>query len=207
MGVAVYYNYQEFDKYREKEAEINLVKNSFLSPVLSSQRNYKTTLQQNKAVLRDEEIYNFFSAEAEDKLFIKSSTPAFTELENSPHIFQYRITVTNEIVVYDRTDYSLLQFIGDVGALQGTLQQVFALLIPFVFNLGWLLDAYIIKSVFRTSKLTSTEKLDNEYPTNPFVYLHTCFCRSAKYKRVKHIGKVAMRRIERELDVVHFLKK
>lgn len=48
----------------------------------------------------------------------------------------------------ERTNYTILNFIGDVGALFGTLQMIASFILLKVFQIGALLENSIIKRVF-----------------------------------------------------------
>jgi hypothetical protein len=64
-------------------------------------------------------------------------------------MFRVDIFASNNYQVIERTNYTFLQFIGDVGALSDTLFKIVALILGSVFQLGFVLDSHLINGVFR----------------------------------------------------------
>jgi hypothetical protein len=123
----------------------------------------------------------------------------------NPAYFSYEIIASNSFNSYERTDYNILQFIGDVGALFSTLHQILGLVLNYLFQLSFLMHAHLINGVFRLRNKRTKEI----YPSDPLLYVwQLCRCeKRQKYKTLSHISGVASRRIERELDIVYFLRK
>ena len=88
---------------------------------------------------------------------------------------------------YNRSVYSILNFLGDVGGLLSVLLPIGSLVISLIDALfDQTLDGFIIKKVFFNKKFSNS----------------VC-CQKVK-KRSKDI---ALARIEKELDVVNFIRK
>jgi len=86
------------------------------------------------------------------------------ERDNDPAYFSYKIVASSFFNEYERTDYNILQFVGDVGALFSTLHQIFKLILNYAFQIGFLMNAHLINGVF---KFRSKHK-KQIYPRNPF---------------------------------------
>ena len=99
---------------------------------------------------------------------------------------------------------------GDVGALQSTLAIIFNTILVHHCQIGILLDNHLINGIFRKRddvlktkrfKITFLEWL-KQIP-----YELVPRCRPFKRNKATLIRRVGIRRIERELDIVHFMRK
>lgn len=109
-----------------------------------------------------------------------------------------------------RTDYTFLTYIGDVGALLGTLQLISSVILTNLLQINILAENDLLSQVFRSRKnnlktakfkLTYCEWLSKEFLRNKIL----C-CYKFKKERSHLIREVGNRRIERSLDMVHFLR-
>jgi hypothetical protein len=125
-------------------------------------------------------------------------------------LFYFEISTSQHVTFYDRRDYSLLDFIGDVSAVYTALVSIFFFINQKVFMADNLRNNVIINEVFQfrdSSKAGQTTKFKLHQRR---ILLQTLcsfpFCcknRKNKYlKQVKKTRKVALRRINRELDIV-----
>jgi hypothetical protein len=95
------------------------------------------------------------------------------------------IQMTRDRTIYDRSDYTFLQFLGDISALYDAIHIGISILLVYGLQIGTILDNSILNRVFKKSK--------------PFTYPRLC-----TNKRFRKIGQ---RRIDRELDIEHFIRK
>jgi hypothetical protein len=101
-----------------------------------------------------------------------------------------------------RTDYSILQFVGDIGALQGTLFQVAPLLLSKIFWISFLLESHLINAIFRRRNESK-----NRYPRTHLEYFFSVLKNLRNSSKFKHMSRLGLRRVDRELDVVYFIRK
>ena len=115
------------------------------------------TLLRETLVLHDE-IYNPYGWE-EEKVLITTSEKISTRqiIDGSDNIFTAVFFLDGSGKQTSRFNYNILQFIGDVGALFGTLQAICAFFMFTFFRMGVLLDNYLISSIFREKD--ETEKI------------------------------------------------
>lgn len=120
---------------------------------------------------------------------------------------RFELQSSNLYKTYTRTDYNILQFIGDVGALYQTLRDLIGIFLSFFLRYEFYLSAHLINNVF-ARRQKSSEKL---YPRHHLQLFRTLCCNICKFKtkrrELNHISTVASRRIDRELDIIYFLKK
>lgn len=90
-----------------------------------------------------------------------------------------------------------------MGALYSTLFELFAIVLNFVFSQKFLLNVNLMKRVFNL-RLPGGLK----FPSNMPMYLLALLgCFGYERKSLRHINRVAERRVARELDIAHFLKR
>lgn len=174
-------------------------------------------LTRNTLILHDD-VYNPYGWE-EERVFINQKSTIFSKqiIPGSDNLFTAVFFLNTSGVIHARFNYTLLSFIGDVGALFGTLQGICAFIMFTIFRLGVMLDNFLISNVFRTrdgkgniDKVKMTYYGWFRYTTYGFFY--KCFSKQLKKYRHHYDHRtvtrdVGMRRIERELDIVHFLRK
>lgn len=92
-----------------------------------------------------------------------------------------------------------------MGALQGTLMEVFA----FVMTSLFLMDRYMLsKTINAVFRAESTFKKKRFLSSYDLVWDAYCCCvRPFRSRRVRRIQGQAERRIDRELDITFFLRK
>jgi len=167
---------------------------------------YGSSLHRDKVILHDEEVYKAFLGKVKKVDFISSTSARPLPEDNSGTYLKLELTSSNEFKSYTRTDYNILQFIGDVGALFGTLKDLISLFLSFVLRYEFYLSAHLINNVFTKRGRPSADVL---YPRHHYEYFK-CVCRLCKRRTTRelnHVNKVGSRRIDRELDIIYFLKK
>ena len=107
----------------------------------------------------------------------------------------------------------MLAFIGDVGSLVGTLLQIANFLLYNILQLDILQQNYLLNRVFRERTLDNPLRLQKLH-LNCIGYIESLLCQSAWYicckfqkRKYRKARKVGLHRIEKELDVVYFIRK
>ena len=134
--------------------------------------------------LHDEAVYKSFLASPEVRDFISASPPEIAPVELSPTIFRFTIKPSNNFKTYERTDYQILTFIGDVGALYQTLRDLLAVFLAYVLKIEVDLKAHLINSVFRRKSRKKDDNKELLYPKSNIDYFfkvcHFCGWRKRK---------------------------
>jgi hypothetical protein len=170
----------------------------------------KLKYKKSQALLHDQEIYNFLFGQSElldfvglnERTDFRSSGIDLEKSENNYH-FLVKIELAQDYLFFERSNYNILMFLGDTGALYGVLIQIGFSCLTVTRVLTMYLDGFVIKEVFghQTSGL-------QKYPDSLFQLAWLNFsCRRDKLRRFAKMKKVATRRINRHLDLVLFLKK
>lgn len=120
----------------------------------------------------------------------------------------------NNQLTSTRENYTLFEFIGDVGALFGSLFSISNFILFQMLQVGVLLDNHLLMGVFRKlkskSKLFKTARLKLSF--SEWLQLMPSRCLNClRLSKTQHrrtmLRRVGLRRIDRELDVVYFLRK
>ena len=74
----------------------------------------------------------------------------------------------------------------------------------YLFRIEFLLNAHLINSIFRRR---GDESNKSRFPTNHFKYLFEILRKVSNYRKFKHLSRLGLRRIDRELDIVYFVRK
>ena len=90
------------------------------------------------------QVYNFMSAEVEDL-----PTEIF---DDDPSLATLFFALSNDKYVYQRSNYSFLNFLGDVSALFDALGTIATVFLSFIIKYGVILDTYLVNSIFRLRK-------------------------------------------------------
>lgn len=132
-------------------------------------------------------------------------------ISTDPDLATQHFVLNDDHMIISRTDYTVLTYIGDVGALLGTLQLISGVILVNVLQINILAENDMLNSVFRLRrkhhktdhfKLTYCEWLCREIPRK---YLLGCYFK--KRERSHYLREIGNRRIERQLDMVHFLRQ
>ena len=105
-----------------------------------------------------------------------------------------------DLVAYSRSIYSILDFLGDVGGLYSILLDLGIILVTiqsFVF--GSFLEKFLRLNIFKRYSIMMKE--------NNKVSKNRCSGLCLQDKSIRKFKKRAKLRIEKELDIVNFMKK
>ena len=161
-------------------------------------------------MLHDEQIYNFIFGQSEQLDFVgqiertdfRSSGIDLEKRENDFH-FLAKIELAQDYLFFERSDYNILMFLGDTGALYGVLIQIGFSCLNITRILNVYLDGFVIKQVFG-NQTAGLQKYPDSLTQLAWLNLG---CRRDKLRRFAKMKTVADRRINRHLDLVLFLKK
>ena len=119
-------------------------------------------------------------------------------LEDS--LFKIEFMMSKDHVVYDRTDYTTLEFLGDVSALYGAVYAIAHFLAFTVLKTGVLLDNHLINGIFKNQ----TKFTFKQWLTSSMISVICGLCKKpSKYEEFQDRG---LRRLATNLDVVHLIK-
>lgn len=122
-------------------------------------------------ILNDDALYNPVGSHSFDKYLITAEKVALGEVDwTQPSLFRYTMKVSNDYTEYIRNDYTLMTFLGDVGALFSTLVQIVGFILLTILRLGFKLDSHLIVSIFRTRKSGELQVKKNFYPKSILKY-------------------------------------
>lgn len=122
-------------------------------------------------------------------------------------------TVNRHHSATTRQVYTILDVIGDVGALYDSLNLIWALVLAYIFKISILLENIILQTVFRLK--------ESELKLKPFTLsywswfsdafrglLYSIFCclKKGKSTQSERIRAVGLRRVENELDAAKFIR-
>lgn len=132
LAVVYYFQHQKFDKASyELETAIKLTETvDYVN--INLQREININLSQHSLVLNG--LLNFINPIQQKTIFI-TAQKSENEMprKRTDALFTLNFNSLNEFIEYERTDYTIFQFIGDVGALYGTLYQICALVLTKLF--------------------------------------------------------------------------
>jgi hypothetical protein len=161
----------------------------------------EVTLQRDTLNSQDN-IYNPYAAEHEQDYMSFSQKYLPSDVINTDRNYATAHFVLNDNhMIISRTDYTVLSYIGDVGALLGTLQLISGVILVNVFSINILAENDMLNDVFRLRrkhhktahfKLTYCHWLCRELPRK---YLFGCYFK--KRERNHYIREMGNRRIER----------
>jgi hypothetical protein len=79
--------------------------------------------------------------------------------------------------ITERTDYTMLQFIGDVSALYSALHSIALFLLSYVFHFEILIEDFLINRIFRLPSLIATDNFKIFRPEFTYrKWLQSIFC-------------------------------
>ena len=110
----------------------------FRSSQLSHPQVVSLFLNQNVAIVNDEKIYNFLFGKAKSRKFISQTDWKFGVGDYTPGaIFTLTLGLDLQQTVFERSDYNLLQFLGDVGAFYSAVNFVNQFILDYVFRINF----------------------------------------------------------------------
>lgn len=171
---------------------------------LEKKHKSKVTLQSNFITANLPNIYTIFNPDSETWL-VELSDPEEVQATQADITLRIGFELTLDQIAYARSDYNLLQFIGDVGSLYGALYGMFQFLLNNIVRISVLLDFEIIQTTFK-SRLKNFElvNINLSYWNWFWAQVLCCFC--CNRLRTNKLQRVGLRRVERELDIAHFLR-
>jgi hypothetical protein len=213
---SVQFNFQKFQP-NNFLPEKPVVTESFETILFYPGQAKKVFLRQD-TVLSDDDMWNPY-AETEQFDFV-----SFEKQDIAPSLFLEQkvlmscfIFLTKHKTTISRQSYTFLTFIGDVGALWGTLTLIFGSVLVNVLRIDILLESDLLSRVFRkripgdrfgVHKFTLTYmQWLKSYVGGQCLLLVCCrccgFCKKSRQEFIRSVGK---RRIERELDITRFIR-
>jgi hypothetical protein len=88
---------------------------------------------------------------AAQKRLEKAITPS-TSVNANNTLAQINFFLTLDRVVIERSDYTLLMFLGDTSATFGALQSIVGIFLLNIIRIQTMFDSYLINSVFKYKK-------------------------------------------------------
>lgn len=154
-------------------------------------------------------MYNMMAAPTIIPFFSVTLSPAqysFSWPKTEAHM-RLMFTLNLDHITYTRNTYTFPQLVADTGGFLICLGVLCSFLIRAIFQLNISLENKIMSTVFRR-RLTGTMKLGYvsvNYRQYVVAFATIFFC----MRRPRHElwRKVAMRRVNRELDIAYFLRK
>jgi hypothetical protein len=107
-------------------------------------------------------------------------------------------------VLYERRNYTFLQFLGDLSALYSAAYAIAYFLAFTVLKTGVLLDNHLINGIFRSQEEDKTKRLNHTF-AKWLISLSVVFCR--KRSRYRDYTKAGFKRLDSHLDIVHLVRK
>lgn len=109
-----------------------------------------------------------------------------------------KIKFSQEYVSFERADYTVLAFLGDTGALFDVLLKIGAAILGFTGLLDITLTNFLLLHIF--------EPTENKNSVIGYC-LAVVFCDVCKQKKIRQQNRIALRRIDREIDILQFVHK
>jgi hypothetical protein len=89
-------------------------------------------MTEDTLVLYDEQIYYAFIGKIKEQAIISSTPSAPMQSDNSGAFMRFESS--NNYKTYTRIDYTILQLLGDVGALYQALHDIFSFILNYIFR-------------------------------------------------------------------------
>jgi hypothetical protein len=112
--------------------------------------------------------------------------------------FQVQVKFSQEYVSFERVDYNILAFLGDTGALFDVLLKIGATFLGFTGLLNMTLTIYLLQNIYKPARYQNTVLLR---------FFSFIFCDLCRQNKIKHQNRIGLRRIDREIDILQFVKK
>jgi hypothetical protein len=147
---------------------------------LFKQRAYQVVLKYNQVTLHDQQIVNIFAPDTVIQ-FMQSSLPILLPEDHFDDFYcSIKIDVTLDQTYYDRSDYTSLQFLGDIGAVYSALYVILGACLAYGFRIPLLMDNHLLNGVFKlkTNQPMKPKKLTMNY----FKSVTSCCCKSKYYR-------------------------
>jgi hypothetical protein len=110
-------------------------------------------MQKNKLTLHDETYFNFFKPDT-DYTLIEASQPDKSGIyETGSNLIELYIGLSLNKLSYERSNYTLLNFIGDIGALYATIMSIASFILTFIFRIDVVIEHHLLNEVFRVREL------------------------------------------------------
>lgn len=114
----------------------------------------------------DEAVWNFFNTGVQYHFIYSSRAQLEPEDNRYSTLFKFNMHLTRDVLVYERDEYTILEFIGDVSALYQALQMIGYSILLYVLRLDVLVQNKLLNSVFRKvddTKPYRLQRLDYTY--------------------------------------------
>ena len=117
---------------------------------MKNNKIFRADLQMNlnSVTLHDGKIFNLFG-EALIKTMIGSSKPVLDSTGETDNLFELSLGLSVDSKNIERSNYTLLQFVGDVGALSTTLFTIGGFILSIFVRKNIVLENYLLNEVFR----------------------------------------------------------
>jgi hypothetical protein len=119
------------------------------SPSMMQQRTYQVVYQKNHITNHERKITNPLGLELE--IDFMEATPALLMPTDNRYdwYFRFDMTISRNIVFYEKGDYTSLMLLGDVTALFEGLFMIGSFIMFALLQIKVMKDNYIINQVFR----------------------------------------------------------
>lgn len=203
----ILWTYQEFAKNKYGSQIVTDRIGYLNSPSFMQQRTYKVVYQKNHITNHEVKIYNPLG-EAIEIDFMESTKNALLMPTDSRFdwYFRFDISISSDIVFYEKGDFTALQLLGDTTALFEGLYLIGVFIMFGVLQVKVLRENYIINNVFR-AQLRDDQKItrvNNRF--HSWLFLFCCQWRPEIRSKFKK-RQIALDRVSKELDVVYFIRK
>lgn len=166
-------------------------------------------INRNEVVLRDNQIYNLVAPDV-TKNFIEivpDSNPVTLSWIKEPSYMRFYISLCLDKKTYSRNSYTTVDLLGNVAAFFLALYFICAFFIFLVLNGRVLLENLLMNRIFRR-KISDSMQLAY-VKINYRQYALSVLTATCCLRRPRHVlwRTVALRRVNRELDLAHFIRK
>jgi hypothetical protein len=131
------------------------------------------------------------------------------------NLAQLNFFLSLDRVAIERSDYTLLNFLGDISATFGALSSIVGIFLVNVLRIQTMFDSYLINKVFRYKKPGNNQLKTLKLSYSSWLCNKICkvigpfskFCNQSNFSKLDHkMRKIGTRRIDRELDIARFIR-
>ncbi len=110
-------------------------------------------MQKNKLTLHDKNLFNFFKPDTDYTLIEASQPDQSGSVETGSNLIELGIGLSLNTLSYERSNYTLLNFIGDIGAFYSALMSIASFILTFIIRIEVFIEHHLLNEIFRVREL------------------------------------------------------
>ena len=136
--------------------------------------------------------------------------PAETDANGEGIFYKFKLLRSRNINIYGQSVTTSLQLLGDVGAVYSTLWSLFSIFLFIFLKVDVVSQNLLLNGIFERVESENMHKSKFSYlqfVVSESGHIIMCCRKKSRFRHPRNDRRVGLRRIERQLDIIRFLRK